>query len=113
MGTVGRGPEHVDRLAAGSGARLYLPDVGFEVPRLRMVRLVYGKSDRIVVDRDVNGPAERGLEACARSTAAREEIDNEPRHAATGVGFFSSKPSNQPWTFCARVIGVTGVPLPP
>jgi hypothetical protein len=62
-GAVRAGPEHADRAAVSDHARVDFEDVRHKVTGLGVVGLVQAHGFRVVVDSDVNGPANRLLDA--------------------------------------------------
>jgi hypothetical protein len=63
-------------------ARVDLPDIVADVQRAGMVGLVHPDRLLVMIDGDIDGAAERGLDAGARPAAAGEVVDDDA--AASG-----------------------------
>jgi hypothetical protein len=75
---VGAEPGELDRAAAGRLERVDLPDVVANVPGAGVVDLVHPDRFFIVVDRDIDGAAERLLDPGRGAAAAGEIVDDDP-----------------------------------
>lgn len=70
-------PREPDRAPLGDGERVDIPHALAVVIRLRVVERVHGHGFGVVVDGDVDVPAERKLDAARGAAAAREVVDDE------------------------------------
>lgn len=77
MLAIRRKPREPDRPALRDLARVDVPHRFAVVARLRVVYLVHRDGLGVMVDRDVDVPAERKLNAARRATAPGEVVDDD------------------------------------
>lgn len=78
-------PAEVDRAASGDGARVYLPHALAVVFGVRVVDLVHGDGFGVVVDGDINRPAEGQLDASGGAATAGEVVDHQAAEVEAGL----------------------------
>lgn len=77
MRAVGRRVEEAHHLAACHGQGIHFADVGTVVPGLRVVDLVHADGIGVVVDGDIDGPADRLLNAGRCAAATGKQVDHQ------------------------------------
>ena len=75
--TIGRKPRYTDRAPARNLFGINGEHVLLKVKRVRVIDLVHGDCVRVVIDRYIDGIAERKLHARACASAAREVIHDK------------------------------------
>lgn len=74
---VWRCPQEIHWRSAGCLARFHLPDIGFEMSRLRMVGAMDCHRHGVVVYREVHSPPEGCLDSDGGSASSGEKVDDE------------------------------------
>ncbi len=77
IGAIGTPVEHVHPAVAHGHQRIHVEHVAAVVERPGVIRAVHVHGLRVVVDRDVHGPAQSLLDPCARPSAPAEQIHHQ------------------------------------